>query len=202
MNWRHRVLPLLLGGFLSSIGFAAITAQQKTLLDDHMGSVAKKVGLGTLLDTADTVTATDLPDDVLVEATGTLSQADLVAMNGAAVTLVAAPGAGKVIVVDEMEFFHDYATAAYTGGGDVTVEYATSGTDILVFDVALVTAAADDNWVSKPTVYVSDGTTATSLTSSANKAVTITNATAVFAAGDAANIIKWRIRYHVVTLLS
>lgn len=198
---------------------AGITAEQKDLLNNHFSpSVAAKVQLGTLIDSADTVVSADITDDTIVvgdlnstvmkEATGTLSQANIQAMNGAAVTLIAAPGAGKVIVVDEIEIFHDYATAAYTNGGDVTIEYETSGVDVLVFDVALVTAAADANYVWKvgdsQVAYTTTATaaSATDLSTSANKALTITNATAAFAAGNASNIIKWRIRYHVVTLLT
>lgn len=215
---------------------AGITAEQKDLLNNHFSpSVAAKVQLGTLIDSADTVVSADITDativaadlatgavtsakvlddtlvvadlntSVMVEATGTLSQANLVAMNGAAVTLLAAPGAGKVIVVDSIELFHDYAVAAYTNGGDVTIEYATSGTDIQVFDVAVVTGAADGNYIVKPTAAYSASGTASSevdLSTSANKAVTITNATAAFATGDATNVVKWRIRYHVVTLLT
>lgn len=152
----------------------------------------------------DTILVGDLNTKVMVEATGTLSAANIAAMNGAAVELLAAPGAGKVIIVDEIEFFHDYAVGAYTGGGDVTIEYETSGLDVNVFDVALVTAGADDNWLVKPLTYTSTASTSShaSLTANANKAILITNATAAFAGGDATNIIKWRIRYHVVTLLT
>ena len=195
--------------FFSSQAFsAALSTDETYLLNNKMGSVAAKVQLGTQLNDAQDGAYLDptlMKDTVLREATGTLSSANIIAMNGAAVTLLAAPGAGKVIVIDEIEFFHDYATAAYSGGGDVTVEYATSGLDVLVFDVALVTATADDNWLVKPSVsYTSSGTAAShgSLTSSANKAVVITNATAAFADGNASNIIKYRIRYHVITLLT
>ena len=63
----------------------------------------------------------------------------------------------------------------------------------------------DATFIVKPDVsYASSatGSSATSLTGSLNKAVTITNATAVFADGNVANIFKWRIRYHVVTALA
>jgi hypothetical protein len=152
---------------------------------------------------ANKVTASMLATNLLVEATGTLSQANIVAMNGTPVTLVAAPGAGKAIIVDEIELFHDYSTAAYTSGGDLSIEYATSGTDVLTIDSTFVTGAADANTVTKPTVYTSSGTdTGFDLAANTNKAIQATNATGAFANGNAANIIKWRIRYHVVTVLT
>lgn len=187
---------------------AALTANEVNDLNKRFSpSVAAKVQIGTVLQTAQQGAYLDLTqskDSVIHETTGTLSQANIIAMFTTPVTMLAAPGAGKVLVIDEIEFFHDYATAAYTGGGDVTVEYETSGLDVNVFDVALVTAASDDNWAIKPLTYTSTASTAShaSLTANANKALKITNATAVFAAGNASNIIKYRIRYHVVTLLT
>ncbi len=149
------------------------------------------------------VTLAKLADPVMKETLVTLSQANITGMSVTPVALIAAPGAGKVIIVDEIEFFHDYATAVYTSGGDVTIEYETSGVDVNVFDVALVTAGADDNWLVKGTTpYVSAAGTAShfSLTTSINKGIEITNASAPFGGGNASNIIKLRLRYHVVTV--
>lgn len=200
------ILGALVAGLLSfsSVARADITTEQKYLLNEKMGSVAKKVQLGTLVDNA-TNSVGNFDADVLQEATGTLSQTDIQAMNATPVTLLAAPGAGKLIVVDEVELFHDYATAAYTNGGDVTIEYATSGVDLFVVDVAVVTATSDENYLFKtgnaaPHTTSASTSSATNLSTSVNKAVTITNATAAFATGNASNIIKWRIRYRVITL--
>lgn len=138
-------------------------------------------------------------------ATGTLSQANIQAMNGTPVTLIAAPGAGKLIVVDDIEFLHTYSTTAYTNGGDVAIQYNTSAVAVQAFDVALVTAASTQNFVWKPTAAYSATATAatqTDLSTSANKALEITNATAAFATGNAANIFKYKIRYRTVTLLT
>lgn len=151
---------------------------------------------------ANKVTASMLATNVLVEATGTLSQANIIAMNGTPISLIAAPGAGKAIVVDEIELFHDYAVAAYSGGGDLSIEYATSGTDVLTLDATFVTDTADAKTLIKPVVYTGTGSnTGFDLAANVNKAIQATNATAVFADGDATNIIKWRIRYHVITVL-
>lgn len=229
-----RLIALLGLLLLPALAYGAITTEQKYLLNNKMGPVASKVQLGTLLDSADTVVSADITDgtivaadiatgavataeilddtivvgdlntSVMVEALVTLTSANILAMNATPVTILAAPGAGKVIVVDEIEFFHDYATAAYADGGDVTIEYETSGLDVNVFDVALVTATSDDNWVIKPLTYTSTASTSShaSLTANANKALLITNATGAFTGGNASNIIKMRIRYHVVTLLT
>lgn len=137
--------------------------------------------------------------------TGTLSQANIKAMYATPIVLIAAPGAGKAIIVDEIELFHDYATAAYTAGDDVTINY-TGSTAIFAIDKDIVLATSDAKVVMKPTIYDLDNSTATALgydiLTEANKGVTITNATQAFADGNAANLIKYSIKYHVRTLLT
>lgn len=134
----------------------------------------------------------------------TLSQANLTAMNGAAVNLIAAPGSGKIIIVDEIEWFHSYATAAYTNGGVVAFQY-TGSTAIAKVAAAIVTEASSSTRFIKPSVFDIDNSTGSTPVSSAalvNLGVDITNATAAFAAGNASNVVKVAIRYHVYTLLT
>jgi len=140
----------------------------------------------------------------ILEASGTLSQTNITTMFTTPVVLIAAPGAGILLVVDEIELFHDYTTTAFTSGGDVSIEYATSGVDVAAIDVAFITAAADEHLILKQpsAAYVSSSTVYQELSASANKALQITNATGVFATGHASNIFKYKIRYHAVTLLS
>lgn len=226
----------------------AITNDQKFLLNEYMGPVAKQVGLGDLIDAAGSVAASEialadgkvlignasgvaeaqtlsgdvtttnggvtaigankvtkamLATDVLVEATGTLTQANLLAI-GSGVTAIAAPGAGKVIVVDEVELFHSYSTAAYATGADLALQYATSGDNIALVVDSFVTAGASASVIFKPSTYDLDGSTGTGsgfdVTANANKAVEFSGTN--FTDGDAANVIKWRIRYHVIALLT
>lgn len=133
---------------------------------------------------------------------GTLSQSDIVGMYATPVTLIPAPGAGRCVVVDEVELFHSYATAAYTGGEDILLQYNTTAANVITMDKTIVTATSSLASYARPTVYVSTSSdTGFSLTANANKAVEITNGTAAFSAGDAANVIKYRITYHVITLL-
>ncbi len=140
---------------------------------------------------------------VMAETTVTLTQALLLAI-GTPVSLVAAAGAGKVIVVDEIEILHTYATAVYATGSDLSIEYETAGTDIVLVDKGLVTAAASKSVVMRPTIYDLDASTGTSegfdVTAIANKGVQVTATN--FTLGDAANILKIKTRYHVKTLLT
>lgn len=161
------------------------------------------VTVGTVGD--GTVTVAKLAPAVMVELTGTLTQANIIAMNGTPVELIPVAAAGACHIIDEVEFFHSYSTAAYTGGGDLTIQYDSGASAILDFDVTLVTNASSLKTLAHPTIYNLDSTTGTStgfnLANAVAKNVTITNATAVFAAGNASNVLKYRIRYHTVTVL-
>lgn len=151
---------------------------------------------------ANKVTVGDLAQDVEVETVVTLTQANLTGMNGAAVTLIAAPGANKLIVIKDIEWKHDYAVAAYTGGGVIAVQYHGSSA-IAKYPATYVTAASVKDFWAKPSVYdVDTGGTGTGLdvTAAANTAVEITNATAAFAAGDATNTVTVRLRYRILTI--
>lgn len=208
----------------------AITTDQKYILDHQAGAVAAKVGLGTLIQNAETVASADgsvtaaklasdsvitakildanvtlakLAPAVMKEATGTLTQAQLLAI-GTPVTLIAAGGAGTVHIVDEIELLHTYSTAAYATGADLQFEYATSGDNITLVDATFVTGGASASTIIKPSTYGLDGSTGTGtgfdVTSNANKAVQVTGSN--FTNGNVANILKYRIRYHTVTLLT
>lgn len=168
-----------------------------------MSGDATIVAAGTVSLATSAVTLAKTAPAVMKEATGTLTQAQLLALN-TPVELVAAQGAGTVIVVDEVELFHSYSTAAYATGGDLAIEYGTSGTNILLVDSGLVTGVASKSVVVQPTVYDLDSSTGTSegfdVTSEANKPVQITSA--AFTDGNAANVVKYAVRYHVRTLLT
>lgn len=192
-------IPLASGNILvgNSGGLAASVAMSGDTTISNAGVVA--IG-------ANKVTSSMLATNVLVvTASGTLSQTDITGMNATPVTLLAAQGAGTLIVVDEIELLHTYSTAAYASGGDVSIQYETSATPISVLDVAVITATSTQNFILKPSAsYTSSASTssATDLSTSVNKAIQITNATGAFTSGNAANIFKYRLRYHVITLLT
>lgn len=158
---------------------------------------------GTNAIAADTVTVADMTAAVMKEVTGTLTQAQLLALS-TPVVVIAAGGAGTCHIVDEVELLHTYSTAAYATGSDVSLEYTTSGDNICLIVDSFVTAGASANAVIKPSTYDLDGSTGTgsgfNVTSNANKGVQFTSSN--FTDGNAANIIKYRIRYHTVTLLT
>jgi len=142
-------------------------------------------------------------------ATGTLTSAQILALNATPITVVAAPAAGQVIIVDEIQLFLDYGSATYVAGAgeDLTLQYVTSNTDIAVIDndaVALLTAAADAHWIGRPQALYNVGAAAAGdgvlLSDFDAEGLEFTIATGEVATGD--STLKYRISYHEVTYLT
>lgn len=140
---------------------------------------------------------------VMKEATGTLTQAQLLAIS-TPIEVIAAGGAGTIHIVDEVEMLHTYSTAQYATGSDLALEYGTTGDNITLIADTFVTEAASSNKIIKPSTYNLDGSTGTGagfdVTANANKPVQWQASD--FTNGNASNILKYRVRYHTVTLLT
>lgn len=142
----------------------------------------------------------------MYEATGTLTQAQIISMYTTPISLISTPGTGKTIIVDSIEWLHSYSTADYTGGEDVKIGYgATTAISLALIDKTILTAHAILTGYVTPAAYGLDAATGTGLGfdygAAKNLALTITNGTGVFAAGNVANVLKYKIRYKIVTVL-
>lgn len=138
------------------------------------------------------VTVAKLADNIIHEETVSLTAANIQAMYTTAVDVLAAPGAGKAIVVDEFELFTDAGATAMADGGDVTLNYTDKTGDACTGTIAatVVNSATDAHYIAK----------GVGVAPVANAKVVITNATQAFATGN--STYKVRVRYHIVTLLS
>lgn len=131
------------------------------------------------------------------EVSGTISSAEILALNGTPKTLIAAPGAGKVIVVEEIELFLDYNSAGYVAdaGEDFTIQYS-AGLDIATWDNdsdAILVGTADERRLNKPDAVLA-------LEDCDNEAVQAFIATGEVITGDSP--MKYRIKYRTVTMLT
>ncbi len=122
-----------------------------------------------------------------------LTNAQLLAVRATPITLVAAPGAGWAIVVDDVDFYFDSAGAYTVGLNDMAVEYA-SGADIFTVETVGFMDQATDQ------ARVQSGPT-TLFTPVANSAVRIVNSGASeFTGGNAANTLSIRVHYHLIQM--
>ncbi len=124
----------------------------------------------------------------------TIATAAVKTLNATPVALVAAPGAGKILVPVLVQFFLDYGTTAYDGiaaGEDLNVRY-TNGSGALVATIeatGFLDATADAyRWVTP--------TTAAAVAGVANAALVLYMATGEIATGDSP--LKVRTYYRVI----
>lgn len=137
-------------------------------------------------------------DAQLKIATVTLSSAEILALYTTPKTLIAAPGAGKIIIPETIILYLDYGTATYTAGGVVRVSFNGETTQLLgttTMEANLVEKTADTVVIGN---FIPISTTPTDITVGINKALEITNNTANFTTGD--SIIKVFIKYRILTL--
>lgn len=120
-----------------------------------------------------------------------LTAAQLIAMGTTPVSLIAAPGAGKCIIVDNITFKMTTTATGFTGGGAVEFRYTDASGTKVTADVAaaVVTAGAGTSFTNVRGLEAS-------LTGVANAAIVIANADAPFAAGTGTASVT--IDYHAV----
>ena len=120
-----------------------------------------------------------------------LTAAQIIAMGTTPVSLIAAPGAGLCIIVDNITFKMTTTATAFTGGGAVEFRYTNAAGAKVTADVAaaVITAGAGTSFTNVRGIEAS-------LTGVANAPITISNPTAPFAAGTGTAVVS--IEYHVV----
>ena len=134
-------------------------------------------------------------DARILTAEYSITEANIVGMNGTPVTVLAAQGAGTAIQFIDAVLIYDYDTAAYTGGGDVTLEYSGGATVSTTIAAANSFGASGDKVFSFAALNAAGG-----YTMPVNTGIDITNATAAFAdPGTAAGVGRLKISYRVIT---
>jgi hypothetical protein len=136
----------------------------------------------------------DVEETTLV-ANVSLTSANILAMNGSPVTVLAAPGTGKVILVDSLIFKMVTTATAYASGGTVSFQYNGGSVNPCssTITAGTITAGAGTSYTELGPAIVASGAVLV-----ANKAIEITNATGAFTTGTGTATIH--IRYRVVTL--
>lgn len=144
------------------------------------------------------VTFAKLDTSVLQSVTVALTAAQIKALYDTPVQIVAAPGAGKMIVIDGINWDITFVSAQYTAGGVLAAQYGNTVHGAGPAASATI-AAATLNAVAAST-ELSQGAAALAVakTAASNVAVYLSNTVADFATGD--STVSLTVRYHVVTL--
>lgn len=129
--------------------------------------------------------------------TVTLSSANIMAMFGTPVTLIPAPGAGKLIQVDEVVVSFIYNSIAYANGSELRIRYSGSGTDLFstIADTGPMRGTA--SFINAALAIGGAGGTI-AVTSLTNTAIVATNTGSAFTDGN--STMKIFLRYRIITL--
>lgn len=123
-----------------------------------------------------------------------LTAAQIIAMNGAPPSLLPAPGAGKVLIVQQILAEMNPGSVAFTGGGTVNFPYHGGANAVPGVLLAAVVTAAPGQTLT----LFGPNNGANGLTIPANTGLDITNGTAAFAAGN--GTLKLYVWSSIVTL--
>lgn len=136
-------------------------------------------------------------NSVFRQASGTISSANIVGTgagqfgHAAGVTLLAAPGATLIAELISLVMFYDFAVAAYTAGGNITVN-RTGGAAItgVVSNANSVANAADKVAVFMPLAAAAEVV-------APNVGFSLVAATAFTQPGTAAGVVRWLLNYRI-----
>lgn len=145
------------------------------------------------------ITPAMLGPTILQQASGTISSANLTGTSAGqfghanGVVLVAAPGAHKIIEVVSVMLAYDFATAAYTAGGNITVNNGAGGAALtgLVSAANSVGAGADKVVMFYP--LAAAGNPAVE-----NGGINLVSSAAFTQPGTAAGVIQWTATYRTL----
>ena len=133
-------------------------------------------------------------DSIISQVDVTLTAAQILALNATPIQIIAAPGAGKAIIVEDAQFMYDFVAAAYAGiaaGEDLALKYTNgSGAQILAVETTgFLDAVADEYRHALP------GYAALGIEPVANAAVVAHMLTGEIITGD--GLVKVRVRYYI-----
>lgn len=180
------------------------TAAAKNVTDNTKALVASVSGafvVGNLvqaLDVSGTIvdSGISVANSVLQYASVAITAAQFNGMYAAPFLLIAAPGANRQIIIDQMVLVMTFVSAQYAAGGVVAAQYDSTvhGAGVLA---TAAEAAADFTGAAASTTFRQSMSLAVApFTTTVNKGIYLSNATAAFTTGDSTFVAK--IWYHTI----
>lgn len=154
-------------------------------INDGAGIQISKINFGTGL------TNSHINVSLIQTALISLTSAELKNLHTTPKELVAAPGANKIVIVEQVIFYFTYVAPAYAGSAEFTISYNGSATKLVVNSGQMASTA---NLVQ----YWNVDDAVTTITDGTNKAVEAKNQGSAFITGN--STVKLGIKYRIITL--
>jgi len=173
---------------------ALITCEEDGKIYRNKGTVAAPVW-----EELSYVTSEDIDESLIQSADILISAADITATDAgklghaAGVPLVADPGANKVVDLISAVMIYDFDTAAYTAGGNITVN-SNGGAALTGTVTAANSLGASTDKIVR---FVPLSTGGVALT--ANKGLNLVSSAAFTQPGTAAGVVRVKVLYRVIT---
>ena len=140
---------------------------------------------------------TQVPSSAFKSASVAITAVEFNGMYVAPKLLVAAPGAGYQIVLDNVSLVETYVAAAYAAGGVAAIQWGSTANGAGI--IASTTLAAATFQVTASTVFTFNrGVVPAPFSSTSNKGLYLSNVTAAFTTGDSAFVAH--VNYHVIAV--
>jgi hypothetical protein len=133
---------------------------------------------------ANVVDSTKLALNTIQYAQIAMTAAEWNGMYGAPKLLIAAPGAGNLIVVDACVLKMTFVAAQYAAGGAVALQYDNTVHGAGTLASATLAAATVNGYAASSNVSVAPLVTSSAITTTENKGLYISNQTGAFTTGD------------------
>jgi len=140
---------------------------------------------------------TQVPSSALKSASVAITAAEFLGMYAAPKLLVAAPGAGYQIVLDNVSLVETYVAAAFAAGGVTAVQWDSTANGAGI--IASSTLAAASFQVTASSVFAfNSGVVTAPFATTSNKGLYLSNVTQAFTTGDSTFVAH--VNYHVIAV--
>lgn len=162
-----------------------------------MSGDATMANTGAITIANNAVTFAKLAETVAKSVTVALTDTQIKGMYAAPVQLVAAPGAGKLILVDRVVLSVTFVAAQYAAGGVITAQYDSTINGAGSAASGTIAAATLNGIAASTQLSVNGASVIAANTACINKGIYLSNQTAAFTTGD--STVSATVYYKIIT---
>lgn len=181
----------------AAVAGAGLIGGAGTALAVQVDESTLSIPVDTVIIKALGVTSAQLAAAIPRTVTVAVTSAQFKAAYATPLLLVAAAGVNTLHLVHDVAFEYKFVSAQYTGGGAIAVQYDSTANGAGTAGCVTLAAATVNAYAANSTVGMQGALTSAAGTTTVNKGLYLSNATAAFATGD--GTINLHVTYSTVT---